>query len=113
MRRHFPASGDGGGTGDIQSFILSDVLALRNAFNALMTYKGPRRGHIKKIPRRIRTLVRNSNRLLEPDRSRRVVMYSDELPTSLVQQVAEIGDRALLAVEIFHHLCAAPATERR
>ena len=57
-----------------------------------------------KIPQPIRTLVRNSNRLLVPDRSRRVVMHSDELPTSLVQKLAKVSDRTFLSVVISHHL---------
>jgi hypothetical protein len=54
--------------------------------------------------RQIRTLIRNSNRLSEPDRSRRVIMYSRELPSCLVKQVTKMGYRAFLAVEINHHL---------
>jgi|SRR6267142_2671085 len=54
--------------------------------------------------RQIRTLIRNSNRLSEPDCSRQVIMYSRELPTCLVEQVTKMGYRAFLAVEIGHHL---------
>ena len=58
----------------------------------------------QELSQQIRTLVRNSNRLLVPDRSWRVVMHSDELPTTLVQKVAKVGDRAFLSVVKSHHL---------
>ncbi len=54
----------------------------------------------------MRSLVRTSNRLLEPDRCRRVVIYRSELPTSLVQQVTKIRDRAFSAIGESHHLSA-------
>jgi len=54
----------------------------------------------------MKSLDWNSDRLLVPDRRRRVVMYRDELPTSLVQQVTEIRDRAFFAVVESHHLSA-------
>jgi len=54
----------------------------------------------------MKSLDWNSNRLLVPDRRRRIVMYRDELPTSLVQQVTEIRDRAFFAVIESHHLSA-------
>jgi len=57
----------------------------------------------QEITSKVRILVRNSDRLLEPDCRRRFVMYSNELPTSLIQQVSKVRDRALLAVETSHH----------
>jgi hypothetical protein len=33
-------------------------------------------------------------------------MYSNELPTRLIEQVTKIGDRTLLGIEETHHLSA-------
>lgn len=33
-------------------------------------------------------------------------MYSNELPTRLIEQVTKIGDRTLLTIEETHHLSA-------
>jgi hypothetical protein len=57
-----------------------------------------------RILRQMRTLVRNGNRLLEPDPRERVIMHSRELPTCLVKQVMKMGNSAFLAVEQSHHL---------
>jgi hypothetical protein len=40
-------------------------------------------------------------------------MHGDELPTSLVKQVAKIGDRAFLTVVEFHHLCGVQRQKRQ
>jgi len=40
-------------------------------------------------------------------------MYGDELPTSVVQQVTKIGNRAFLSVEESHHLRATAAKNCR
>ena len=56
------------------------------------------------IPQRMRILVRNSNRLLVPDRRQHVMVYSRELPTCLFQQVTKLGDCAFFSVEKSHHL---------
>jgi hypothetical protein len=50
------------------------------------------------------TLNRNSDRLLEPDHRRGIMMYGSELPTCLIEQVTKISDRAFLAIMIAHHL---------
>jgi hypothetical protein len=78
------------------------MLAFRNALNSRA--KVPNADVSRNISQQIRTLVRNCNRLLVPDGSWRVMMHSDELPTSLVQKVAKVGDRAFLSVVKSHHL---------
>ena len=58
----------------------------------------------RKTFRQMWTLDWNGNHLLEPDKRRRVMIYSSELPTCLTEQVAEISDRAFFSINVAHHL---------
>jgi hypothetical protein len=51
-------------------------------------------------------LDRNSDCLIIPSHRRLVVMYSNELPISTIEQVTKIGDRTRLTIEETHHLSA-------
>lgn len=58
-------------------------------------------------------LVRNCDRFLVPHCRRNIVVYGGEPPTGLVEQVAQIGDCAFLAVEEAHHLVVRAKTKKK